>query len=541
MRRKRIGAYAGVDPTAPSLHLGHVVAFMPLFWMYLHGYGSFTLIGGSTAKVGDPTGRTESRPQLSHAELTQNLVGIHHQLKTIWKNVEYIGTRFGHEYDWSWRRGIINNNHWWNRKPLLEVMKQLGNHIRVGPMLGRDNVKTRLKGPGMSFSELAYPLMQGWDWYELFKQRGVQWQIGGSDQYGNILTGAECVRHCVNSEPDPALLLPSGTYDQPMGFTVPLLTDASGAKFGKSAGNALWLDAYKTTPYDLYGYLVRRSDDEVERLLKLFTFHPLDAISKVMEEHVQDPSKRVAQHLLAYEIVWLVHGSNIANQTQAEHRAVYGAKMRPTGPVPPKLEQYLTPPTANQHIQVNNRPRIDMKLPRHIIEQSLPRILYACGLASSIGDADRSIKAGGVYLGGQPGGGIKYQHGMVEGQLQFLPMKTWSKEENKKFLIDDKILLIRKGKHNLRCIELVSETEWAESGREYPGGQKSGSFRKAMEKLTDNIADARSKKNETGKLAEEDKVDLMADETPLSEAGRRRMKEIEQKAEEDGLVQGDKW
>lgn len=548
MRRKRISAYAGVDPTASSLHLGHLVAFMPLFWMYLHGYGGFTLIGGSTAKVGDPTGRTESRPQLTSATLTQNLAGIHHQIKALWANVESCGRRFGYEKDWAWKRAIVNNNAWWNKKPMLEVMRQLGTHIRVGPMLGRDNVKTRLNSSGMSFSELAYPLMQGWDWYELLKQRGVSWQIGGSDQYGNILTGTECVKHCVGNEPDPALKLPFGKYEQPMGFTVPLLTDASGAKFGKSAGNALWLDPFQTTAYDLYGYLVRRSDDEVEQLLKLFTFHPLDTIKTVMEEHMQDPRKRVAQHLLAYEILWLVHGRDIADRAQAEHRSIYGATNGPvdlpvslSGPVAQSFEQYQAPPVTNLPVQASNRPRVDVKLPRHILDHSLARIVYACGLATSVGDADRSIKGGGVYIGGSPGGGIKFQTGLVPGQLQFTPMRTWSTDENKKFLIDDKLLLIRKGKHNLRCIELVSEEEWAKMGLEYPGQVRSGAFRKAMATITGKIDQARSVKKGSGTITEEDKVDILADTTQMTEIGRRKVKEMTRQADKEGLVQGDKW
>lgn len=546
MRVKRISAYAGVDPTAPSLHLGHLTAFMPLFWMYLHGYGGFTLIGGSTAKVGDPTGRTESRPQLSAAELTQNLASIHYQLKTIWANVENMGRRFGWVRDWAWKRGIINNNAWWNKQPMLEVMRRLGSEIRVGPMLGRDNVKTRLQSSGMSFSEFAYPLMQGWDWYELFKQRGISWQIGGSDQYGNILTGTECVKHCVKNEPDPSLQLPAGIHDQPMGFTVPLLTDSSGAKFGKSAGNALWLDPFRTTPYDLYGYLVRRADDEVGRLLRLYTFHSLDQINAVMEEHKQDPPKRVAQHLLAHELLWLVHGKVVADEAQAQHQSVYGATLSPvgastgpSGPVPQDFEQYQTIP--NQPVHANNRPRIDMKLPRHILENSLARIVYASGLSTSISDADRSIKGGGVYIGGRPGSAIKDQSGPVAGQLQFTPMKTWNAEENKKFLIDDKLLLIRKGKHNLRCIELISDEEWEKSGLEYPGQPRTGAFRKAMAKLNEGIKDARKLRDESGALAEEEKVDLMAETKPLNEVGRKRVKAFTKEAEQEGLLQGDKW
>ncbi|CAN8101046.1 unnamed protein product [Discula destructiva] len=547
MRVKRVKAYAGVDPTAPSLHLGHLVTFMPLFWMYRHGYGAITVIGSSTARIGDPSGRTKDRPALSSSELTQNLAGVHHQLKNLWQSLEANNRRFGYHWEWAWQRGIVNNNAWWNKAPMLEILKRLGNHVRLGPMLGRDNVKTRLnEGSGMSVSEFLYPLMQGWDWFELFKQRGIQMQIGGSDQYGNILAGIECVKHCVKSEPDPALQLPSGEYDQPLGFTVPLLTDASGAKFGKSAGNAIWLDPFQTTPYDMYGYLVRRPDDQIERLLKLFTFHPLEQIAKVMAEHTADPRQRVAQHLLAHEVVWLVHGKAIADRARWEHQTMYGASTgtaTPSGPAPQDPEQYSSPAI----VTATNRPRIDLKLPRSLLDQSLARIMYASGLASSISDGDRSIKAGGVYLGGAPGGrGAKYQYGMIAEQLQFVPIKAWNPALNVKFLIDGNVMLIRKGKHNLRCVEFVSEEEFAALGVEYPGQPNTGAFRKAVGKLNQSIQAARSTRQEKGELSEDDKIDDSfggSVSRPVSEHGLRSIRRSVQQADKEGIVKNDfeKW
>ncbi|KAK2596867.1 hypothetical protein N8I77_012755 [Diaporthe amygdali] len=483
MTQKRVAAYAGVDPTASSLHLGHLLPFMPLFWMYMHGYGAFTLVGGSTARIGDPTGRTDSRPQLERKDLVQNLTVIHYQLVTIWKHVEMASQRFGFEKEWAWKRGIVNNSAWWGKLPMLDVVRRLGTQMRMGPLLSRDNVKNRLQdGSGMSFAEFCYPMMQAWDWYELLKQHRVQMQIGGSDQYGNILTGATCVKACVENEPNPVEKLPNGEFDQPVGFTVPLLTDSSGAKFGKSAGNALWLDPFKTTPYDLYGYLVRRRDDEVEMLLKLFTFHPLSRISEVMEEHQLDPPKRVAQHLLAYEVLWLVHGHKVAAETQAQHQAVYGGRASSphSSGVPQDSTQYMADPVQTNH---SNRPRIDVKLPRRVLSLTLPRIVYAASFALSISDADRIIKNGGMYIGGSPGQKGHSNVGMSQGQLQFTPAKTWDLETNKRFLIDDKVLLLRKGKHNIRCIEFVSDEEWDKSGLEYPGQPKTGEFRKAMQRL----------------------------------------------------------
>lgn len=483
MSRKRISAYAGVDPTASSLHLGHLLPFMPLFWMYMHGYGAFTLIGGSTARVGDPTGRTDSRPQMARKELIQNLATIHYQLVTIWKHVEQAAARFGFEKEWAWRRGIVNNNVWWLKLPMIEVLKRLGNHMRMGPLLSRDNVKNRLQdGSGMSFSEFCYPMMQAWDWYELLKQQGAQMQVGGSDQYGNILTGSACVKACVENEPAEGERLPNGEFDQPIGFTVPLLTDSSGAKFGKSAGNALWLDPFKTTPYDLYGYLVRRRDDEVEALLKLFTFHPLSKISDVMKEHEANPPKRIAQHLLAYEVLWLVHGQKVATETQAQHQAIYGSTVSPQGSLGLAQDpaQYAADPVQTNH---SNRPRIDVKLPRHVLKLTLPRIARAAGLAESVSDADRTIKNGGMYIGGSPGQKGPSNVGMNNDQLQFTPAKTWDLETNKRFLIDDHILLLRKGKHNIRCIEFIADEEWHRLGLEYPGQPRTGKFRKAMQRL----------------------------------------------------------
>ncbi|KAK7732453.1 tyrosyl-tRNA synthetase [Cytospora paraplurivora] len=543
MRIKRVGAYAGVDPTANSLHLGHLLPFMPLFWMYLNGYGAFTVIGGSTARIGDPTGRSTTRPELTRAELVQNLATIHYQLVTIWKHVEHASRRFGYEKHWAWRRGIINNNHWWNKLPMLDVVKRLGSQLRMGPLLSRDNVKTRMEdGSGMSFAEFCYPLMQAWDWYELFKQRGVSMQIGGSDQYGNILTGANCVKACIANEPNPDDKLPQGKHDQPIGFTVPLLTDSSGAKFGKSAGNALWLDPFKTSPYDLYGYLVRRPDNEVEQLLKLFTFHPLDKISEVIKEHELDPPKRLAQHLLAYEVVWLVHGEQVAQETQLRHRMVYGgrASAQPEATATQNIADYEA---TGAHTHYDNRPRIDMRLPWHVIEGTLPRIVYAAGLSESVGDGDRIIKNGGIYIGGSPGQKSHSNVGMKLDQLQFTPARTWKIEDNSNFLIDGKILLLRKGKHNLRCIEFISDEEWDKLGFEYPGQPNTGKFRRALAKLKEMKANSAGKDENQG-TSPEDTSDLflptsrkqleMADRKLRQSTERKQSKDDEETMDEEG-------
>lgn len=495
MRTRRIGAYVGIDPTAPSLHVGHLLPLMPLFWMYLEGYKAFTLIGGSTAKIGDPTGRLTSRDKLSSSDATMNMTKIHYQLKKLWENVDIQMRARGYEADWARMRGIVNNNHWWNKQPMLEVLRRVGQALRVGPMLSRDTVKNKMtKGDGVSFAEFSYPIMQGWDWFELFYQRGVQMQIGGSDQYGNIISGLEVVKAARDSEPDPQErqhIVPKTVMDECVGFTVPLLTDSSGAKFGKSAGNAIWLDPYQTSVFDFYGYFVRRTDEEVEKLLKLFTFMPTSEITKVMEEHVKDPSKRVAQHALAREVATLVHGQQEATAAEKQHRLMYSGQM--ANPQVPRLKDAITggdpyKVIPGQQVTWNNAPRIDMILPESLIMgKSIGRILYAAGLASSTTEGHKLAAAQGCYVGGAYTAG-KDNVTMSPDLVSFMPVKLWFPGETQRYLIDGNLLILRKGKHNVRVIKMVSDAEYAASGQTYPGQSFTGAVRKLNE-IMKNLKD----------------------------------------------------
>jgi len=478
MRTRRIGAYVGIDPTASSLHIGHLIPLMPLFWMYIHGYRAFSLVGGATAKIGDPSGRLQSREPIARADVVMNIVKIQSQLKKLWMNVEEEARRGGYEKEWAWKRGIVNNNAWWNSQPMTEVLRRVGTSLRIGPMLSRDTVKQKMaKGDGVSFAEFTYPIMQGWDWFQLLSQQKVQMQIGGSDQFGNIVAGIDVVKAARASDNNPAKALSAESeLDDPVGFTVPLLTDSSGAKFGKSAGNAIWLDRYLTSAYDFYGYFVRRPDGDVEQLLKLFTFLPLEEIRVVMEAHVKDPSQRIAQHRLALEVTRFIHGAGVATEARDQHRLMHGKA--PTSSSAPSPEQYQA--VEGHPTDVNNAPRMDMILPESLIMgKSIGRILFAAGLATSASEGHRLAASQGAYIGGKPG----QREPMSSHQIDFTPIKLWFPQETKKFLIDGQLLVLRKGKHNIRVIKMVSDEEYAASGQVYPGQPYQGIVRRLNKQL----------------------------------------------------------
>ncbi|XXH05427.1 Nitrogen permease regulator 2 [Hypoxylon texense] len=478
MLRKRIGAYVGIDPTAPSLHVGHLLPLMPLFWMYIHGYRTISLIGGATAKIGDPTDRLQSRDPMTKSDMTMNITKMHYQLKRIWLNVEEQAKRYGYEKENRiWSRALYNNSQWYSSLSFIEVVSRLFKGIRLGPMLSRETVKRKMeKGDGMSLDEFVYPLMQAWDWWHMFRKMGVRMQIGGSDQYGNIISGVESIKYLRDSEPDPSEKFPDDLVNTPVGFTVPLLTDSSGAKFGKSSGNAVWLDQFLTSTFSLYGYFMRRPDADVENLLKLFTFIPLEDISKIMEQHNQDPPSRVAQHTLAYEVVALIHGQDTAKEIQAQHKGFFSKQGSDPVPFFPADE----PSTAN----LASAFRVDIQLPESLIlGKSISRILYAAGLADSVSDGNRLTKHQGAYIGGAPGQPSATNRGMSFGDLTYTPIKNWFPQDTRNFLIDGKILILRRGKHFVRVVEMVSDAAWEASGMMYFGEPGTGRVRLLREAL----------------------------------------------------------
>ncbi|KAG9774199.1 tyrosyl-tRNA synthetase, partial [Aureobasidium melanogenum] len=351
-------------------------------------------------------------------------------------------------------------------------------------MLGRDTVKNRMeKGDGMSFAEFSYPLVQAWDWWHLF-QKGVQIQVGGADQFGNILAGAEAIKQMAKESHEYQQALRQtqlldeenkvNVTSDPMGLTVPLLTTASGEKFGKSAGNAVWLDPEMTSIFDLYQFFLRTADADVEKYLKLFTFLPLAEIRAVIEEHEKDQSKRVAQHKLAKEFVELIYGHEAADTAEAEHRQLFNKKLslsditaslaeaRSTQPAAADSPSFINP-SLNKHAQPLRREdnaAVHVKLPKSlVIGKPLSHVLWAVGLAGSRTEGQRLINAGGAYIGANADA-----KGGMDDALSFTPAKTAAWEELSKFIIDEKILILRVGKWRLKIIDIVPDEEYEAAG-----------------------------------------------------------------------------
>lgn len=473
---KRIGAYVGVDPTAPSLHIGHMIPLMSLFWMFVHGYHTVTLLGGATAKIGDPTGRTKDRERLHATARTENMFRTHYQLKKLWANIEAYGRTFNYTYAWAWKRGLHNNNTWLNKLSITELLNLIGPGMRMGAMLSRDTVKNKMNSSdGMSFAEFTYPILQAYDWWKMYHTMtpSIQCQIGGSDQFGNIVTGIDAINHIRANHHDPVIReawTPPTLLNSPIGFTTCLLTNSKGEKIGKSAGNALWLDGEMTSPFELYGYWLRQPDEDVERYLKFFTFLPLHDIKTAVAEHMEDPKQRKGQHLLARHFVQIIHGETVAKQTEAEHRLMFS---RPSNsspastdarPVSDSTEPKNPPPVTLNN--VGRSPTIKVQLPRSLIDtKSIPQIIHAAGLASSRAEAHRLIIGGGFYIGGQPD--RKNKVPMYDTAVSWVRINIWRVEETAQYVVNN-ILALRKGKSNIRIIELVSDEEWVSSGKTYP-------------------------------------------------------------------------
>jgi tyrosyl-tRNA synthetase len=295
--------YVGTDPTADSLHLGHLLAFTTAKLLQSYGHKPIVLLGGATAFIGDPSFKSEERKLLSAETVAHNIKGIHAQVSKLL------------DFNSSEANGaiLVNNYDWMKDFSFIDFAREVGKCITVNYMMAKDSVKKRLEreGNGMSFTEFTYQLIQGYDFVELYKKYNCKLQIGGSDQFGNGMTGVELIRKMLKK--DDACVL-----------TWPLVTKADGTKFGKSEKGNIWLDAEKTSPYEFYQFWLNQSDEDSERFIKLFTLIPLEEINALIEKHHEQPSARLLQKELAKYMTCMVHSEEAYNKAIEATNILFG-------------------------------------------------------------------------------------------------------------------------------------------------------------------------------------------------------------------------
>ncbi len=285
LNKEMTTAYVGFDPTADSLHIGSLVPILLLVHLQKAGHKPIALVGGATGMVGDPSGKSEERNMLSEEELNKNIIGVRSQLEKFLN------------FDTSLPNAaeLTNNYDWFKRISFLDFIRDAGKHITVNYMMAKDSVKKRLEGEtGMSFTEFTYQLVQGYDFYWLYKNKNCKLQMGGSDQWGNIVTGTELIRRKTGGEA--------------FAFTCPLIKKADGGKFGKTEKGNIWLDANKTTPYQFYQFWLNASDSDAASWIKIFTFLPESEINNLITAHESNPADRILQKKLAEVLTIFVHG-----------------------------------------------------------------------------------------------------------------------------------------------------------------------------------------------------------------------------------------
>jgi tyrosyl-tRNA synthetase len=395
--KKPITLYVGFDPTAPSLHVGNLVVLLVLRRFQLAGHTPIALVGGATGLVGDPSGKNEERT-LNSTEIVEG-----------WVN--RIRTQVSAFLDFSEAKNkaiVVNNLDWTSPLSAIEFLRDIGKHFSVNQMLSKDSVSARLEAGGISYTEFSYQVLQSYDFLELYRRNNCTLQLGGSDQWGNIVAGLDLIRR-VEQGSGHAL-------------TVPLLTKADGTKFGKTAGGSVWLDPAMTSPYAFFQYWLNTDDKDVINFLKVFSFKSHEEITALEIAHKENPGLREAHRALARELTALVHSQATTDRVEAAAKALFGQ-----GDLTELDEETLAGALA--------------ELPRTTVakNEAIPTwvdLLAATGVVDSKSAARRIVKEGGAYLNNEK----------ISGE-DFAPQKS-------DFLCG-KYAVLRKGKRDLAAVELV--------------------------------------------------------------------------------------
>ena len=358
-----VTAYVGFDPTADSLHVGHLIPIMALAWIQRCGHRPIPLAGVGTGLIGDPSGKSKERNLLTIEKVQENVIGVKKQL-----------ARFL-DFDCGGASAqIINNYDWLGKLTFLDVLREVGKHFSVNSMVSREYVKSRLDDPekSISYTEFSYVLLQAYDFLHLFQNYGCRLQMGGNDQQGNIISGIDLIR--------------KKTGGEAFGATQPLLLTSSGTKFGKTEEGAVWLDPQKTSPYKFYQFWMNTEDQAVEKLLKLFTFLSLEEIEEIMQVHRSAPERREAQRRLAWEVTGIVHGQDNAAMTKKASAILFGESFEP------------------RELSLSMLDTLAAEVPSGTVSRVFPAlltdILAEAGACSSKSEVRRLLKGGGLSVNG---------------------------------------------------------------------------------------------------------------------------------------------
>ena len=355
-----VTVYAGFDPTAKSLHIGNLLQIMLLSQFQRHGHRPIALVGGATAMIGDPSGKNEERNLLDAETIERNLAGIRGQLE------QFL------DFDGDNAAILVNNADWIGQFSFIDFLRDVGKYFRVGEMMAKESVRKRLQSDaGMSFTEFSYQMLQSYDFVHLSREYDCQLQTGGDDQWGNITAGIDLTRKLC--------------YRTVYGLTSPLLTTASGQKFGKTEAGAVYLNAEMSSPYEFYQYWVRADDRDVVGLLNYFTFLPAEQIAELAEQVTAEPEKREAQRVLAEEVTRMVHGDEQLVLVQKASQVLFGQEISGLS------DRDLTSIFSDVPSTEMQRSRLDEGM-------SLLDALCESNLCSSRGDAKKLVKAGGAYV-----------------------------------------------------------------------------------------------------------------------------------------------
>ena len=399
LSREMTSGYIGFDPTADSLHIGSLVPILLLVHLQRAGHKPVALVGGATGMVGDPSGKNEERNLLDETTLNHNLQGIQKQLE------KYL------DFDQAKPNAaeMVNNFDWFRDMNFLQFIRDVGKHITVNYMMAKDSVKKRLEGTtGMSFTEFSYQLVQGYDFYWLYRNRNCKLQMGGSDQWGNITTGTELIRRKSGGEA--------------FAFTCPLLTKSDGGKFGKTEKGNIWLDPSKTSPYQFYQFWVNATDADAEKWIKIFTFLKKEEIQSLLEIHQKNPSDRLLQKTLAKEITVFIHGAGEYELALVTTEKLFSQ----ASPVEDMTEQDLH--------DLEGIVKCTFDINELVQGVDAVRFLAETGILTSKGEARKMIQNGGISINR-----IKVEN------IQF--------NINTELLLHEKYILVQKGKKNFYLVE----------------------------------------------------------------------------------------